>query len=117
MTQAQPETLIIPFGGEYLALSRDQLEEARQRARDLLRPPPERQQTVAARDVFDAAGMEAKTGVPATWWLEQARGHKIPHIRAGKYVRFELDAVLQALRHADGPPAVARKMRLISAVS
>lgn len=49
-------------------------------------------------EVLDAAGMEARTNVPATWWLEAARRGDVPHIRAGKYVRFDVAAALAVLK-------------------
>ena len=48
-------------------------------------------------EVLDADGMQARTSVPASWWLEAARRGDVPHIRAGKYVRFNLREALTAL--------------------
>jgi hypothetical protein len=47
--------------------------------------------------------MEAETGIPASWFLEQARKGRIPHIRAGKYVRFKLGEVLDYLKVTSRP--------------
>jgi excisionase family DNA binding protein len=33
--------------------------------------------------------------VPATWVLREARHDRIPHIRLGRYVRFDRDALLR----------------------
>jgi hypothetical protein len=102
-TSAEP-ILVIPFGDGLLALTREQYEEARWRGRELSQPQPT---TSPAKqtEILDAAGMERHTGIPASWWAEQARRNKVPHIRAGKYVRFDLDKVLDTLevepRHAD----------------
>jgi len=41
--------------------------------------------------------MNKETGIPRTWFLEQARQNKIPHLRAGKYVRFKLSEVIAAI--------------------
>jgi hypothetical protein len=107
--------VLIPFGREYLALSREHYEEALRRGRELMPPAAPLPETVEREEILDAAGMEERTGIPATWWLEQARRDAIPHIRAGKYVRFQLTAVLQALRsrdgHADSPSANVKKLR------
>jgi excisionase family DNA binding protein len=39
--------------------------------------------------------------VPKSWVYEAAREHRIPHVRLGRYVRFEreqLDSWLEAMR-------------------
>lgn len=50
-----------------------------------------------ADEVLDAAGMQERTGVPSTWWLEAARRGDVPHLRCGKYVRFRVATALTAL--------------------
>ena len=100
----EPDPLVlIPFGCAWLALTVSELEEGRRRAHALM--PAASQSTTAQNDpVLDAAGMERETGIKASWFLEQARRDAIPHIRAGKYVRFRLEATLSALNgggHAD----------------
>jgi hypothetical protein len=37
--------------------------------------------------------MEALTSVPATWFEEHARRNAIPHVRFGKYPRFNYSKV------------------------
>lgn len=39
--------------------------------------------------LLDAAAAGALLGVPKTWVLAEARADRIPHIRLGRYVRFE----------------------------
>lgn len=90
-----PDTLLIPFGAEFLALDHATFEEARQRAREML-PSPSTAPAVTS-EILDADGIAERTGIPASWFLEQARRGDIPHLRAGKYVRFKLDEVLAAL--------------------
>jgi hypothetical protein len=51
--------------------------------------------------LLDAEGMERATSIPASWFLEQARQGNLPHVRAGKYVRFRLADVLAALEAAE----------------
>lgn len=112
--------VLILLGNELLALTQEQLAEARQRGREFL-PAANTSVGGAHEDtVLAADGMESRTGIPASWFLEQARQGKIPHIRAGKYVRFRLGEVLEALkadpRHADRlsvhVPKAARDQRL-----
>ena len=99
-------TVIIPCNGRWLVLPEEQFREALARGQTVFghvlahadpETPPER--------VLDAKGMEAATKIPASWFLEQARQGKIPHVRGGKYVRFKIGEVLEALsvhpRHAD----------------
>jgi len=96
--------VLVPFGGELLAFTRDQFEEARRRGQELS-PAEVGQPTAQKTEILDAAEMEKRTSIPASWWLEQARKKAAPHIRAGKYVRFDLNKILDALtigsRHED----------------
>ena len=41
--------------------------------------------------LIDAKAAAALLNVPASWVLAQARQNRIPHIRLGRYVRFEAD--------------------------
>jgi excisionase family DNA binding protein len=34
-----------------------------------------------------------KLAVPPTWLLAQARANRVPHVRLGRYVRFDPDAL------------------------
>lgn len=54
--------------------------------------------------LIDAKGAGELLGVPHTWILRQARGDQIPHVRLGRYVRFEADQLLAWSRNrARGP--------------
>jgi hypothetical protein len=39
--------------------------------------------------LVDAKAAGALLGVPGSWLLAQARRDKVPHVRLGKYVRFD----------------------------
>lgn len=39
--------------------------------------------------LLDAKQAGALLGVPASWILTQARADRIPHVRFGRYVRFD----------------------------
>jgi excisionase family DNA binding protein len=57
-----------------------------------------------AQPLLDAKQAGALLNVPASWVLAEARADRIPHVRLGKYVRFdvaELDAWWRA--RARGP--------------
>jgi excisionase family DNA binding protein len=41
--------------------------------------------------LLDAKAAAELLGVPASWVLAEARADRIPHVRLGKYVRFESD--------------------------
>ncbi len=108
--------VLIPFGDGLLALTREQFEEARRRGREL-RQPQANTPPAEKAEILDAAGMEGRTRIPASWWLEQARRNAIPHLRAGKYVRFRLSETLEALRSGNRPTVqktFAREIRLAS---
>ena len=42
-----------------------------------------------AAPLLDAKGAAALINVPATWVLAEARAERIPHVRLGRYVRFD----------------------------
>ena len=39
--------------------------------------------------LLDAAGAAELLSVPKTWVLAEARADRIPHVRLGRYVRFD----------------------------
>lgn len=43
--------------------------------------------------LLDAKEIAARLGVPESWVRESARSGAIPHVRLGRYVRFDLDDV------------------------
>lgn len=45
-------------------------------------------------ELLDAKSLEARTGVPASWWMTQARERRIPFRKLGRYVRFDLAEVI-----------------------
>lgn len=101
---ARMADVLIPFNGQWLALSPEAVHEGLQRGREVMGDPqPENCQKGTPECVYDAEGMEAATQIPATWFLEQARKGKVPHIRAGKYVRFRLNEVLEAFSTGNRP--------------
>ena len=44
-----------------------------------------------------AEQMAGRTGVKASWFLTSARLNEIPHVRLGKYVRFDPNVVMPIL--------------------
>jgi hypothetical protein len=102
------QLVLIPFGGEFLALTTEELALARRRGHELT-PSASAVTPVACDEVLDADAMANRTAIPASWWLEQARKGNVPHMKAGKYVRFRLNETLDALRHADIRSASLKK--------
>ena len=44
--------------------------------------------------------------VPHTWLLQEARAERVPHVRLGRYVRFDRDQLLEwARERTRGPRA------------
>jgi hypothetical protein len=91
------DVVLLEFCGEPLALTRDQLEEARCRARELL-PATESSQAGPAERMVDAARLAELVGVPASWLEEQARRGRLPSLQLGKYRRFHVAEAIAALR-------------------
>lgn len=60
-------------------------------------PPPGRhlsevpEQTIAREPLINAEAAATLLSVPASWVLAEARAGRIPHVRLGKYVRFDAD--------------------------
>lgn len=54
--------------------------------------------------LIDAKAAGDILGIPHTWVLKEARHDRIPHIRLGRYVRFEADELLAwATKRRRGP--------------
>ena len=80
--------------GQWVALSPEDLTLALTRAAELMPAMPRAADTPsAAEDLLTAEQMQLRTGVPATWYLQQARLNAIPYVKAGKYRRFNPRAV------------------------
>ncbi len=89
--------MVVPFAGAVLALEDAEFEAAIERGRKLV-PSPSTTQATGPMQIVDAAGAEAATGVPASWWLEAARRGDAPHLRFGKYVRFDLAEAIEVAK-------------------
>lgn len=97
------EVVLIEFCGEPLALTRDQLDEARLRARKLL-PVVQEPAGAPADRLVDAETLAALTSLPQSWLEEQARRERIPSLQLGKYRRFDLSVALEAIRRLGRAP-------------
>jgi excisionase family DNA binding protein len=61
--------------------------------------------------LVDAAAIADLLGVPTSWVREQTRAGAIPHVRLGRYVRFDEDAVRAWVAECSRPgrPIVLRR--------
>jgi excisionase family DNA binding protein len=53
--------------------------------------------------LLDAAEVAERLGVPQSWVMESARSGAIPHIRLGRYVRFDLEDVEAWIKECKRP--------------
>ncbi len=90
------DRVVIPFGTDVLVLTEAEFAQARARGREFAdagqgsRPSA----SEAGPALLDAEALEEATGVPARWWMDMAREHRVPSRRIGKFVRFDLAEVL-----------------------
>ena len=90
-------TVLVPLpDGRSLAMDIEVYREALARGQAML-PASVTSQSDTAVEVLDADGMAERTNVSASWWLEAARRGDVPHLKLGRYVRFDLAAALAAL--------------------
>jgi excisionase family DNA binding protein len=86
-----------PF--DWIALTPDELGTAQTRARDLIAPlpmgsPTETKIGAAMSTLLSAEAAAAVLGVDASWLARAAREGVLPHVRLGKYVRFDPAAII-----------------------
>jgi hypothetical protein len=55
--------------------------------------------------LIDAKTAGELLGVPHTWLLREARRDAVPHVRLGRYVRFDADQLLAWARNRARGPA------------
>ena len=85
------DVVLIPLPGVgTLELPREVYEQHLVRPADLVPAMPP-----IAAEILDADQLEARTGVPASWWMTQARERRIPFHKFGRYVRFNLAELSQ----------------------
>lgn len=62
-----------------------------------------------APHLIDARAAGVQLGVPYSWLLAEARANRVPHVRLGKYVRFDPAALAAwAEVRMQGPRAARR---------
>ena len=99
--------LIIPTPIGSIAIPIETVLTARTRANTLLPSPVEsRKRDFDSAPLVSAEAIAKLFDVDSTWFLTRARENRIPHIRIGKYIRFDPDEVRKFLdekskRHAN----------------
>jgi excisionase family DNA binding protein len=53
--------------------------------------------------LLDAAAIAELLGVPTSWVRESTRAGAVPHVRLGRYVRYDRAAVLEWVRSCSQP--------------
>jgi excisionase family DNA binding protein len=99
-----------PIG--WIALDPCELQKAKERAREQLPVFADAgERSVRNSDVapllLTAEAAAAMLSVDAEWLLRQAREGRIPHVRLGRYVRFDSAAIAAYCARAPRPPATA----------
>lgn len=90
------DLVLIPFPGlGTLALSREQFDAALAVGSSLARVPAP-SVTEQSEELVDAECLERRTGVPASWWMAQARKGCIPFRKIGRRVRFDAREVIHS---------------------
>jgi hypothetical protein len=109
------DLVLIPFPGlGTLALSKEQFDAALAAGNALSRGSAP---SVAApsEELVDAESLERRTGVPASWWMAQARKGCIPFRKIGRRVRFDAHEVIHSEvflgRQMEPRAAIARSAR------
>jgi len=99
--------ILIPLGNNFLALTQDEFVKATKLGKKILEGenPNKSEENSSNEVLLDADEMSDKTGIPPSWFLEAARQEKIPHVKAGKYVRFRFGEVIKTLEARNGHKA------------
>src|SRR5262245_32674808 len=97
------DVVLVEFCGEPLALTREQLDEARTRARALL-PAAETGAALPADQMVDAAKLAELVSLPQSWLEDQARRGRLPSLLLGKYRRFHVTEAIAALKRLGKAP-------------
>ena len=90
------DRVLIPLpDGRWLGLTSEQFAEAEQAGRELRPAPTSRDPAPSHDELLTAEQLEERTNVPASWWEQAAREHRVPHARIGRYVRFRFAEVAE----------------------
>lgn len=97
------DLILLPLGPYCLALSREEFEKAIKLGSEIVGTVKTETTIADTQDkLYTADQIAEMTQIPISWFLEQARQGKIPHVRAGKYVRFRMKDLIEALEIRPG---------------
>lgn len=96
---------VVPSAYGPLALTSEEFERGLDRAsevRPALPSSAKRPDVASPQPTFlaDAQTAAEMLGVKSSWLLQRAREGRIPHVRLGKYVRFDLEELHRAFRQS-----------------
>ena len=93
--------IVIPFGSEVLVLSDQEFARARERGRAIVEEDEAAPTTPApSEELIDASELASRLNLAKSAVYEHARSGRLPSVRIGRHVRFNLAAVLAALRRS-----------------
>jgi excisionase family DNA binding protein len=98
---ARDSTVTLDTALGVISLTVDQLITAQARAAELLQEisPMRTELGASPSRLVDATEAAAALGIKSSWLLARAREGRIPHVKLGKYRRFDLADVRAALQH------------------
>jgi hypothetical protein len=106
-----PLLLHLPEPVGYIALTLDALRNAQLAAQEILGSDTstsiDTTSSAAPTALFTAEAAADALSVDPQWLLRQAREARIPHIRLGKYIRFDPVAIAEQCACPPRPPATA----------
>jgi len=107
------DLVVVEFCGEPFAFTREEIGQARDRARSVLgsRALPAAVAAPAAPALVDAEELGRLTSTPASWWLAAARESDCPSSWVGKCRRFNVQQCLRWLEQAQERDGTGRARR------
>lgn len=102
--------ILVPIAnGQALALEPNAFNDALRRGSEMLASTQPKREVLP--EITDAKGMEAITKISAGWFEEAARKERIPHLKFGKFVRFNVLDVLESAALREKTTKTARITR------
>jgi excisionase family DNA binding protein len=89
--------IVIEFCGEPLALTAEEFATARQRGRELLSEPSASVAAAVSPNLVTAKAVAQAMSLPTSTVYEGAKSGRIPCVRVGRHVRFDVAQVRAAL--------------------
>lgn len=96
-------TVLVPLpDGRWLRLTEQAFADALAAGDEAMKPKLVARDATGDVRLVTAEQAAAALEVDASWLLQRARLNKVPHVRLGKYVRFDLREVQAALTKGTG---------------